>query len=296
MNQSTIDISKYQGKVLEAIMVTKRQEVAKAQSEIPVAHLKDLAKVARTSKDFAGALTQEPGTSVIAEVKKASPSRGLIARDWDPAEMALAYVRGGAVAISCLTDEQYFQGDLSFLGLIGQRLEEVGCSAPVLRKDFLFDTYQVWETRAAGGDAFLLIMSVLTDREYRDLVTLAHNLEMQVLVEVHDEVEIGRALELDGVVIGVNNRNLRTFQTDIENTRRLRQLVPQDRVLVGESGMKKPKDVIAMADIGCDAILVGESFSRAAQSQRERKVREFVIAGSRAGAEMKTKLSDVARK
>lgn len=296
MNQSIIDISKYQGKVLEAIMATKRQEVAKAQSEIPVAHLKDLAKVARTPKDFAGALTQEPGTSVIAEVKKASPSRGLIARDWDPAEMALAYVRGGAVAISCLTDEQYFQGELSFLGLIGQRLEEAGSSAPILRKDFLFDTYQVWETRAAGGDAFLLIMSVLTDREYRDLVTLAHNLEMQVLVEVHDEVEMGRALELDGVVIGVNNRNLRTFQTDIENTRRLRQLVPQDRVLVGESGMKKPKDVIAMADIGCDAILVGESFSRAAQSQRERKVKEFVKAGSRPEAEMKTKLSDVARK
>ena len=282
MNQATIDISKYQGKVLEAIMATKRLEVAKAQSQIPVADLKDLAEVARAPKDFASALTQETGTSVIAEVKKASPSRGLIARDWDPAEMALAYVRGGAVAISCLTDVQYFQGKLSFLELIGQRLEEAQCPVPVFRKDFLFDPYQVWETRAAGGDAFLLIMSVLTDREYRDLVTLAHNLDMQVLVEVHDEEEMDRALLLERVVIGVNNRNLRTFQTDIENTRRLRQLVPQDRVLVGESGMKNPKDVQVMAEIGCDAILVGESFSRSPQSQRERKVREFVMAGSRA--------------
>ena len=281
MNQATIDISKYQGKVLEAIMATKRLEVAKARSQVPVAELKDLARVARTPQDFAAALTHEPGTSVIAEVKKASPSRGLIAREWDPAEMALAYVRGGAVAISCLTDVQYFQGKLSFLELIGQRLEEVGCPVPVLRKDFLFDPYQVWETRAAGADAFLLIMSVLTDREYRDLVTLAHNLDMQVLVEVHDEEEMDRALLLERVVIGVNNRNLRTFQTDIENTRRLRQLVPQDRVLVGESGMKNPKDVQVMAEIGCDAILVGESFSRSPQSQRERKVREFVMAGSR---------------
>jgi indole-3-glycerol phosphate synthase len=281
MNQATIDISKYQGKVLEAIMATKRLEVAKARSQVPVAELKDLARVARTPQDFAAALTHEPGTSVIAEVKKASPSRGLIAREWDPAEMALAYVRGGAVAISCLTDVQYFQGKLSFLELIGQRLEESGCPVPVLRKDFLFDPYQVWETRAAGADAFLLIMSVLTDREYRDLVTLAHNLDMQVLVEVHDEEEMDRALLLERVVIGVNNRNLRTFQTDIENTRRLRQLVPQDRVLVGESGMKNPKDVQVMAEIGCDAILVGESFSRSPQSQRERKVREFVMAGSR---------------
>ena len=296
MNQATIDISKYQGKVLEAIMATKRLEVAKAQSQIPVADLKDLAEVARAPKDFASALTQETGTSVIAEVKKASPSPGLIARESDPAEMALAYVRGGAVAISCLTDVQYFQGKLSFLELIGQRLEEAQCPVPVLRKDFLFDPYQVWETRAAGGDAFLLIMSVLTDREYRDLVTLAHNLDMQVLVEVHDEEEMDRALLLERVVIGVNNRNLRTFQTDIENTRRLRQLVPQDRVLVGESGMKIPKDVQAMAEIGCDAILVGESFSRSPQSQRERKVREFVIAGSRAGTEMKTDVNDIARK
>lgn len=284
MTSSPLDVSKFQGKVLEAIMATKRQETQQARAERPLAELQKLAKIARAPKDFGAALTQEFGTSVIAEVKKASPSRGQIARDWDPVEMAFAYVRGGAAALSCLTDESYFQGRLSYIELIGQRLEEEGHPAPVLRKDFIFDPYQVWESRAAGADAFLLIMSVLSDKDYRDMAALAQDLGMQILVEVHDEVELDRALVLDHVVIGVNNRNLRTFHTDIDNTRRLRKLVPQDRILVGESGIKTVKDVQAMAEIGCDAILVGESFSQLPQSRRERKVREFVTAGSQVEA------------
>ncbi len=280
MTLSPMDISQFQGQVLEAIMATKRQETQQAKSVRPLIELQRLAPLARAPQDFGAALTREPGTSVIAEVKKASPSRGQIARDWDPAEMALAYVRGGATAISCLTDAHYFQGRLSYMELIGQRLEEEGCPVPVLRKDFIFDPYQVWESRAAGADAFLLIMSVLRDKEYRDIAELAQGLGMQILVEVHDKAELDRALVLDHAVIGVNNRNLRTFHTDIATTRRLRKFVPQDRVLVGESGIKTAQDVQAMAEIGCDAILVGESFSQLPQSRRERKVREFVTAGA----------------
>ena len=281
MTHSPMDISQFQGKVLEAIMATKRQETQQAKSVRPLTELQKLAPLARVPQDFGAALTREPGTSVIAEVKKASPSRGQIARDWEPEEMALAYVKGGAAALSCLTDEPYFQGRLSYLEQIGQRLEEEGCPVPVLRKDFIFDPYQVWESRAAGADAFLLIMSVLRDEDYKDIAVLAQDLGMQILAEVHDEVELDRALAVDHVVIGVNNRNLRTFQTDIETTRRLREFVPRDRILVGESGIKTAKDVQAMAEIGCDAILVGESFSKLPQSRRERKVREFVTAGSR---------------
>ncbi len=280
MTSSPRNVAQFQGKVLEAIMATKRQEVQQARLERPLAELQALAKIARIPQDFGAALTQDPGTSVIAEVKKASPSRGQIARDGDPAEMAFAYVRGGAAALSCLTDKPYFQGHLSYLDLIGQRLEEAGCPVPILRKDFIFDPYQVWESRVAGADAFLLIMSVLRDADYRNLATLARELGMQVLVEVHDEAELDRALALDHVVIGVNNRNLRTFHTDIATTRRLRKFVPADRILVGESGIKTAKDVQAMAEIGCDAILVGESFSQLPQSRRERKVREFVTAGA----------------
>lgn len=282
MTRPTVEVSRFQGKVLDAIMATKSQELEKSVRERPIAELQKLVDVARVPKDFRAALTNESGTSVIAEIKKASPSRGEIARDWDPAEMAAAYAKGGAVAISCLTDEHYFQGHLSFLELIGQRLEEEGHSVPVFRKDFIFDLYQVWESRAAGADAFLLIMSVLNDAQYKELAAAARDLHMQILVEVHDESELERALALDEVVIGVNNRNLRTFQTDIETTRRLRESVPSDRILVGESGIKTARDVQSMAEIGCDAILVGETFSKLPQSRRERKVREFVTAGKQA--------------
>lgn len=285
MTASNIGNARKQGHILDAIVETKRGEVAAAKADRPEEGLRRLAALARPPLDLQAALTSEPGASVIAEVKKASPSRGLIARDWDPAEMALAYVKGGAVAISCLTDAKYFQGDLSYLALIGTRLEDAGLSAPVLRKDFIVDRYQVWESRAAGADALLLIMSVLSDREYRELAELAYELGMQTLVEVHDEKELERALALEQVVIGVNNRDLRTFHTDIATTRRLRQLVPAHRTLVGESGMKTARDVKSMAEIGCDAILVGESFSQLPQTRRERKVREFVSAGALTPAE-----------
>lgn len=279
MKYSKLDIAKFQGKVLDTIMATKRQEVRQRKALQPVEELIALGRLARAPMDMGAALQQEPGASVIAEVKRASPSRGLIAREWDPAAMAHAYVRGGAAALSCLTDRPYFQGDLAYIDAIGHQLERHGCRIPILRKDFIFDPYQVYETRAAGADAFLLIMAVLGDQEFRTLLSLAHDLGMQVLVEVHDEVELDRVLPTGARLIGVNNRNLRTFQTDIDTTRRLRAAIPGDRILVGESGIKTARDVQAMAEMGCDAILVGETFSRLPQARRERKVRGFVEAG-----------------
>lgn len=285
MKYSKMDIAKFQGQVLDKIMSTKRQEVKQLKAEQPEEDLIALARLARPPVDFLQALCREPGASVIAEIKRSSPSRGVMARDWDPAAMGLAYARGGAAAISCLTDRTYFQGELAFLDQIAERLEERDHRIPIFRKDFVFDAYQVYETRAAGADAFLLIMSVLSDQDCRRLTRLAEDLGMHVLVEVHDEVELDRALDVGARIIGVNNRNLRTFQVDIDTTRRLRELIPEDRILVGESGIKTPDDARIMAEIGCDAILVGESFSRLPQARRERKVREFVTAGALAFSE-----------
>ena len=280
MKRSQLDIAKFQGRVLDKIMAVRRKEVAAAKRRVREEELIAMARLARPAQDLAGALMREPGASIIAEIKRASPSRGLIARDWDPAAMASTYVRGGAAALSCLTDKTHFQGDLAYLEQIGDRLEAEGQPVPVLRKDFIFDSYQVWEARAAGADALLLIMAVLGDQECRSLLELVHATGMQALVEVHDEEELDRALALDARIIGVNNRNLRTFTVDLETTRKLRDRIPEDRVLVGESGITTAADAATMATMGCDAILVGEAFSKLPQSRRERKVREFTAAGS----------------
>lgn len=288
MKRSQLDIAKFQGKVLDKIMAVRRKEVAAAKRRVREEELIAMARLARPAQDLAAALLREPGASIIAEIKRASPSRGLIARDWDPAAMASAYVRGGAAALSCLTDKTHFQGDLAYLEQIGDRLEAEGQPVPVLRKDFIFDPYQVWEARAAGADALLLIMAVLGDQECRSLLNLVHATGMQALVEVHDEMELDRALALDARIIGVNNRNLRTFTVDLNTTRELRNRIPEDRVLVGESGITTATDAATMAEMGCDAILVGEAFSKLPQSRRERKVREFVTAGSLAAVEDRT--------
>jgi indole-3-glycerol phosphate synthase len=279
MKPSKIDIAKHKGEVLEQIMNWKRQEVPRQMQEMPLAQVKAFAAVAPAPLDFTAALGVQAGVSLIAEVKRASPSKGLIARDWDPVQIADTYARNGAAAISCLTDGRFFQGKLEYLTEIKERQREVGKLVPVLRKDFIYHEYQVHEARMAGADAILLIVSVLGDNDLRRLRQLAESMGMAALVEVHDEHELGRALKCEAHIIGVNNRNLKTFEVDIETTARLRALIPPGKLLVSESGIRNADDVRHMAEMGCDAILVGETFCKLPQSERGDKVREFVNAG-----------------
>ena len=279
MKPSKLDIAKHKGEVLEQIMNWKRQEVPRQMQEVPLAQVKAFATVAPPALDFGGALRAAPGVALIAEVKRASPSKGLIAHDWDPVLIADTYARSGAAAISCLTDGRFFQGKLDYLTAIKEGQRETGKLVPVLRKDFLYHEYQVYEARMAGADAILLIVSVLGDNELRRLRQLAESMGMGALVEVHDEHELERAFKSEAQIIGVNNRNLKTFEVDIETTGRLRALIPPDKLLVSESGIRNADDVRHMAEMGCDAILVGETFCKLPQSERGDKVREFVNAG-----------------
>ena len=279
MKPSQLDIAKYKGEVLDQIMDWKREEVPAQMAEAPLAQVKAFAALAPKSLDFAAALTAQRGASLIAEVKRASPSRGLIARDWDPELIGETYARSGGAAISCLTDGKFFQGKLEYLTAIKERLREVGKPIPVLRKDFIYHEYQVYEARMAGADALLLIVGVLSDTELRKLYELTYKVGLQALVEVHDEAELERALAIDAHIIGVNNRDLRTFAVDIETTGRLRAQIPAGKVLVGESGIRNEADVQRMAAMGCDAILVGETFCKLPQKERGAKVRDFVEAG-----------------
>ena len=279
MKPSQLDIAKYKGEVLDQIMAWKREEVPAQMAEVPLTQVKAFARLAPEPLDFAGALTLQRGASLIAEVKRASPSKGLIARDWDPELIGETYARNGAAAISCLTDAKFFQGKLEYLTSIKERLRVIGKPVPVLRKDFIYHEYQVYEARMAGADALLLIVGVLSDTELRKLYELTYQVGLQALVEVHDEAELERALAIDAHVIGVNNRDLRTFAVDIETTGRLRAHIPAGKVLVGESGIRNEADVQRMAAMGCDAILVGETFCKLPQKERGAKVREFVEAG-----------------
>lgn len=281
MKHSKLDIAKHKGEVLDQIMDWKREEVPAQMAEVSLAEVKAFARLAPEPLDFAAALTAQPGASLIAEVKRASPSRGLIAQDWDPELIGETYARSGAAAISCLTDLRFFQGKLEYLTAIKERLRDIGKLVPVLRKDFIYHEYQVYEARMAGADALLLIVGVLSDNELRKLYELTYQLGIQALVEVHDEAELERALALDVHIIGVNNRDLRTFQVDIETTGRLRALIPPGKILVGESGIRNETDVQRMAAMGCDAILVGETFCKLPQKERAAKVRDFVEAGVR---------------
>ena len=276
---SQLDISKHKGQVLEKIMSWKRQEVTRQMEDTPLAQFKALAAVAEPPLDFAAALTAEAGASLIAEVKRASPSKGLIAKDWSPTAIAETYAASGAAAISCLTDARFFQGKLAYLAEIGEHLRAKNLSVPLLRKEFIYHAYQVYEARAAGADALLLIVGVLGSAELRELLVLTNRLGMGALVEVHEEAELEQALAAGARIIGVNNRNLKTFEVDIETTARLREKIPVDIVVVGESGIRNAADVKRMAQMGCDAILVGESFCKLRQAERGAQVREFVRAG-----------------
>jgi indole-3-glycerol phosphate synthase len=224
--------------------------------------------------DFYAALAKE-GVSLIAECKKASPSKGVIVRDYDPVMLAKRYVRGGASAISVLTDGRHFQGSLADLRDVREATFDT--QVPLLRKDFTFDPYHIYEARAAGADAILLIAAVLSKSQMQELLALTHELGMNALVEVHSLQELETALEIKPRIVGINNRNLQTFEVDFENTRRLRALIPDEILTVGESGLESADDVRTMRIIGVDAILVGETLVKSKSPLAT--VRDFVAAG-----------------
>ncbi|MCA8998524.1 MAG: indole-3-glycerol phosphate synthase TrpC [Planctomycetaceae bacterium] len=243
--------------VLAKIMEQKRTEIAAAKARRPIDELNRAVESAPPVRDFVAALKAKHPMGLIAEVKKASPSAGLIRADFDPVEIARAYAANGAACISVLTDEHFFQGHLDYLVAIRQNVD-----VPILRKDFILDPYQVWEARAAGADCILLIAECLDDGQLAELYGLARELGMQALVEVYEPENVDRVLRLNPPFMGVNNRNLRTFVTDLGHTINLRQRIPDDVLLVGESGIHTPDDVSRLQEAGVHAILVGESLMR----------------------------------
>lgn len=247
--------------ILQRIMAVKAEEVAAAQAQLSLAQVQAAARAAAPARDFAGAMRARISTgrsAVIAEVKKASPSKGVLREQFDPAAIAASYERHGAACLSVLTDRQFFQGKLD--DLIAAR---GACQLPVLRKDFMMDAYQVYEARAAGADCILLIVAALSPEKLHELEAVAFELGLSVLIEVHDGAELETALQMKSPLIGINNRNLRTFETTLDTTLGLLAKVPAGRLVITESGILKPEDVVRMRAHQVHGYLVGEAFMRA---------------------------------
>lgn len=247
--------------ILDEIIAQRKVQLLREKSEIPPDEMRRKAETALTTpRGFKRALS-EKGLSVIAEVKKASPSKGLIQPDFEPVKIASAYEKAGAKAISCLTEEKYFGGSLKYLEDISKNV-----NIPVLRKDFIFDEYQVYGARASGADALLLIAAVLDDKRFKELYDLSRSLGLDVLCEAHNEEEVKRLVSLGCEIIGINNRDLKTFEVTLETTKRLMGLIPEGVVTVCESGIRDNSDMRFAADCGANGVLIGETLMRSGLS------------------------------
>jgi indole-3-glycerol phosphate synthase len=251
--------------ILNQIIEVKRQELAQAQQRMPLAAMRADAESRVLTRDFEGALRRKIAagkSAVIAEIKKASPSKGVLRADFIPADIAQSYAEGdrktNAACLSVLTDRQFFQGQVDYL-----KQARASCELPVLRKDFMIDGYQIYESRAMGADCVLLIAACLDDTRMVELEAIARSLDMAVLVEVHDRAELDRALKLKTPLVGINNRNLRTFEVSLDTTLSLLKDVPEGKLVVTESGILARDDVKKMREAGVHAFLVGEAFMRA---------------------------------
>jgi indole-3-glycerol phosphate synthase len=253
--------------ILQKILAVKEQEIVAAKKAEPFEAMRAAAEFAPPPRDFVAAIRARIAAgkaAVIAEIKKASPSKGVLREDFRPAEIAASYEKGGAACLSVLTDRQFFQGSPDYL-----REARDACSLPVLRKDFMIDPYQVYEARAMGADCILLIVAALSLAEMQELESIAHTLGMAVLVEVHDGRELDAALQLKTPLIGINNRNLRTFEVTLQTTLGLLPRIPGERIVVTESGILQPEDVGILRSNGVHVFLVGEAFMRAAEPGQE---------------------------
>jgi indole-3-glycerol phosphate synthase len=239
--------------MLNKIVAQKKEELAQKKMAVPASYLWERIACQKPVLDLAPALKGDH-TRLIAEVKRASPSRGMLSSNFNPIELARAYVEGGAAAISVLTEANHFMGSIEHLVAIKEMVE-----LPLLRKDFIFDPYQVYESRAYGADALLLIAAILDQRQLQDILSLSRSLGLRCLVEVHNEDEVERAIFSEAEIIGINNRDLNTFVVDIATTRRLRPLIPKEKIVVSESGIKSRKDMEKLDKWGVDAVLVGEA-------------------------------------
>ena len=246
--------------ILKKILARKHEEIAERSAQVTIPQLTEKAKSASAPRGFAAAIAAKIAagqSGVIAEIKKASPSKGVIREDFDPAAIAESYEKGGACCLSVLTDVDFFQGADEYL-----KMARSASSLPVIRKDFIIDEYQIYEARAMSADCILLIVSALSEEQLNQLHEVARSLGMDVLIEVHDEAELDIALKLDNPMVGINNRNLHSFEVSLENTYQLLSKIPDNKIVITESGIHSPADVAAMRQHNVNAFLVGEAFMR----------------------------------
>ncbi len=243
--------------ILDTIIAHKLKELKNDQSQVPLSTLKSKITSLEPTKDFLSAIAKPDSINLIAEVKKKSPSKGIIREDFDPVEIANSYFENGAAAVSVLTDQHFFDGNLTYLSSIEKAID-----LPLLRKDFTVDPYHIYQARATGADAILLIVAALSSNQLKEYLEIADTLSLASLVEIHTAEELEIALDVDAEIIGINNRDLHTFNTSLETTFRLHESIPKGKVVVSESGIYTRKDVEALRNVGVNAILVGESLMR----------------------------------